>query len=131
MPIDLLLIDPYILDIDSTGRKHLELYPALGPMYLTAWLRNKGFQVEIFECVFRGSPDRAEAELAAVLAEKKPKFVGIHTKVITTPTTLRLTRMLRAKGFLVIIGGPDGTIRPERYLDEGANLVVLGEGEAT
>lgn len=131
MALDLLLVDPYILDIDSTGRKHLELYPALGPLYLTAWLRKRGFEVEIFECVFRESPERAEAELLAEVQAKHPRFVGIHTKVITTSTTSRLIRVLRKAGVPVIIGGPDGTISPEKYLEAGASAVVLGEGEAT
>lgn len=131
MALDLLLVDPYILDIDSTGRKHLELYPALGPLYLTAWLRKRGHRVEIFECVFRQTPELAMQALRAEVEAKKPRFVGIHTKVITTSTTCRLIGLLREAGIPVIIGGPDGTIRPERYLEAGATAVVLGEGEAT
>lgn len=131
MPLDLLLVDPYILDIDSTGRKHLELYPALGPMYLTAYLRKEGFAVEIFDSTFRGSPERALEALERAVSEKKPRVVGIHTKVITVNTTERYIRRLRELGQTVIIGGPDGTIRPERYLEAGADAVVLGEGEAT
>ncbi|HEX9709367.1 MAG TPA: radical SAM protein [Candidatus Thermoplasmatota archaeon] len=131
MPIDLLLVDPYILDVDTTGRKHLELYPALGPMYLTSYLRARGFTVEIFDCTFRGTPERALEDLERAVRDRSPRLVGIHTKVITVGTTERLIRALRALGVPVVIGGPDGTIRPERYLEAGADAVVLGEGEAT
>jgi radical SAM superfamily enzyme YgiQ (UPF0313 family) len=132
LPIDLLLVDPYILDADATGRKHLELYPALGPMYLTAWLRQKGLSVEIFDCTFMHDADRAERELVAAIEQKRPRLVGFHTKVITVLTTTRLARAARARGVPVVIGGPDATIRPERYLEQAhANVVVLGEGEAT
>lgn len=132
MAIDLLIVDPYILDVDTTGRKHLELYPALGPLYLTAWLRKRGFSVEIFDCTFRHTPEQAERDLAAVLEAKQPRKVGFHTKVITVLTTERLSRFVRAQGIPVIIGGPDATIRPERYLERAeASVIVRGEGELT
>jgi len=129
--LDLLLVDPYILDVDRTGRKHLELYPALGPMYLTAWLRKRGHGVEIFDCTFRHDPQQAGEALMDELKAKKPRFVGIHTKVITVETTERLIRAISSAGFPVIVGGPDATIRPERYLAAGATVIVLGEGEET
>ena len=77
-------------------------------------------------------PERAVLhELGEIGGGKRPRIVGIHTKVITVNTTERYIRRLRELGASVIIGGPDGTIRPERYLEAGAEAVVLSEGEAT
>ncbi len=42
-----------------------------------------------------------------------------------------LTRLARARGLPVVVGGPDPTLTPQPYLEAGASYMCLDEGEVT
>ncbi|HRF95169.1 MAG TPA: hypothetical protein PLZ51_08240, partial [Aggregatilineales bacterium] len=43
----------------------------------------------------------------------------------------KLLPVMKASGAIVVMGGPDPANYPENYLDYGADVVVIGEGEIT
>jgi anaerobic magnesium-protoporphyrin IX monomethyl ester cyclase len=122
-----LLVDPYVAREDPMERKFVELYPSLGILTLSAWLRTHGIRVEVTDLTFA-----RDAEPVTVhLRRFRPHVVGVHTKTLTMPRALEVAARARAEGVRVLAGGPDSATRPEKYLAEGFDAVVPSEGEAT
>jgi anaerobic magnesium-protoporphyrin IX monomethyl ester cyclase len=122
---DLLLAHGYFLDEDEKEREIMKPYPPLGLLYLSSFLRRAGFDVEIFDTTFSRRDD-----LLARLAEG-PGVLGLYTNLLTRRSVLGLVAAARARGWTVVLGGPESANYPEEYLDRGADVVVIGEGEAT
>jgi radical SAM superfamily enzyme YgiQ (UPF0313 family) len=122
-----LLVDPYVAREDPMERKFVELYPSLGILTLSAWLRAHGVRVEVTDLTFA----RDAHPVTRHLRRFRPHLVGVHTKTLTMPRALEIAARARADGVTVLAGGPDAATRPDRYLDEGFDAVVPGEGEAT
>ena len=128
MPLDCLLVFPYMLHDDPT-QKHLRSpFPPLGLMYVAASLRNARYKVRILDCTFM--PDLAEAE--EIIRSTDARYIGIHSMVTLTKTAVALAKVAKDAGKTVIYGGPDPSTAPEKYLKKGAgDYVVIGEGEKT
>lgn len=108
-------------------RKFVELYPSLGILTLSAWLRDHGVHVEVTDLTFA----RDAEPVTQHLRKFRPHLVGVHTKTLTMPRALEVAARARAEGVPVVAGGPDSATRPDKYLDEGFDAVVPSEGEAT
>jgi anaerobic magnesium-protoporphyrin IX monomethyl ester cyclase len=122
---DILLTHGYFLWEDEKERQIMKPYPTLGLLYISAWLRREGFGVEIFDTTF----SNREALLARL--GQGPGVLGIYTNLITRGTIVWIMREARARGWTVVVGGPESANYPEQYLDHGAHVVVVGEGETT
>jgi radical SAM superfamily enzyme YgiQ (UPF0313 family) len=57
--------------------------------------------------------------------------VGIYTNLMTRPAVLAAIAAAKAHGWTVVLGGPESANYPAEYLARGADVVVVGEGEAT
>jgi radical SAM superfamily enzyme YgiQ (UPF0313 family) len=57
--------------------------------------------------------------------------VGLYANLMTKRSVLRLMAECRRHGAPVVVGGPDPPSYAEEYLEAGADVVVVGEGEAT
>jgi anaerobic magnesium-protoporphyrin IX monomethyl ester cyclase len=123
--MDILLTHGYFLWEDEKEQQIMKPYPTLGLLYISAYLRQAGFAVELFDTTFA----RREG-LAARLAEG-PGVVGIYTNLMTRQNALWITAEAKKHGWLVILGGPESANYPEEYLARGADVVVVGEGELT
>ncbi len=124
--MDLLLSHSYFLHEDPAERKVMKPYPPLGILYISSHLKRRGFDVKVVDTTFM---DRAEAHRR--IREARPPVVGIYGNLITRPDVLELTRTAREAGAWVVVGGPEPANYPEQYLDRGAHVVVVGEGEVT
>ncbi|MGC2288702.1 MAG: radical SAM protein [Thermoplasmata archaeon] len=122
-----LLVDPYVAREDPMERKFVELYPSLGILTLSAWLRDHGVRVEVTDLTFA----RDAEPVTQRLREFRPDLVGVHTKTLTMPRAIEIAARARAEGVTALAGGPDAATRPDRYLDEGFDAVVPSEGEET
>jgi len=124
--MDLLLTHGYFLSEDEQERRVMKPYPPLGLLYLTSHLKARGFDVRVFDSTFR-----TFAELRALLARDRPSLVGIYVNLMTRRMVLRIIEECRRNGRTVILGGPEPPAHADEYLDHGADIVVVGEGEAT
>ncbi len=125
---DILFTNAYHISNDHHEQITMRPYPALGPLYVAAYLREHGYSVDFFDSVFQTNED-ALLENVRLL---KPRFVGVSALVIGRATAKEQIRRLKETGCTVIAGGPDPSIVPGTYLREfGADYVVLGEGEYT
>lgn len=122
---DILLSHGYFLAEDEKEQSIMRPYPPLGLLYLSAWLKQQGYDVELFDSTLRtrqGLLDRL-ASGSGVL--------GLYTNLITRKTVVELATAARQHGWTVVLGGPEPANYPAEYLAHGADVVVIGEGEQT
>jgi anaerobic magnesium-protoporphyrin IX monomethyl ester cyclase len=128
MPIDALLVNPVFLSQNEAERDLMSPYSPLGLLYLAAFLRQKDFQVEIFDGTFQ----QGDGDYIAVLEKYAPETVGITALKPNADKVLELAAIAKSFGAFVIVGGPDPTFSPDFYLTHPAvDLVVHHEGELT
>ena len=123
---DLLLTHGYFLADDEKERQIMKPYPPLGLLYLSAYLKRAGFSVEVFDSTFR-----ERNELSARFAATPGGVVGIYTNLMTRRSVLEIVRSARRHGWTVVLGGPESANYIGEYLDAGADVIVIGEGELT
>jgi radical SAM superfamily enzyme YgiQ (UPF0313 family) len=124
--MDILLTHGYFLEEDSTERRIMKPYPTLGILYISAYLKSKGFHVEIFDSTFQ-----SREALYAYIDRLRPAVVGIYVNLMTKLATLQLIRFCRSKGSIVVVGGPEVPHHGEAFINHGADVCVVGEGELT
>jgi radical SAM superfamily enzyme YgiQ (UPF0313 family) len=120
----LLLTHGYILAEDPKEQRIMKPYAPLGILSLSAHLRNKGFEVDIYDSTF-GSRE----ELFGILDTGPPAAIGIYGNLMTRRNVLDIAARARAAGWIVILGGPEPSNYAEEFLAAGADLIVAGEGE--
>lgn len=124
--MDLLLTHGYFLFEDPAERKVMKPYPPLGILYLSAYLKTRGFEVELFDSTFESLQ-----AFETYLARLRPPVVGLYANLMTKARVLRMMRLAKKQGCHVVVGGPDPPYYAEEYLAHGADVVVIGEGEQT
>lgn len=124
--MDILLSHGYFIAEDEHEQKIMKPYPTLGLLYISSHLKAKGFAVDLYDSTFENL-----ANFEAYLQQKRPGLVGLYCNLMTKQTVLKMVQMCRAVGATVIIGGPEPPHYAEAYLDFGADIVVIGEGELT
>jgi anaerobic magnesium-protoporphyrin IX monomethyl ester cyclase len=123
---DLLLTHGYFLYEDSKEMQILKPYVPLGILYICSHLRRKGFDVEVFDTTFSSM----EA-FARHLQNETPSVLGIYANLMTRKKVVEILRIAKLAGWKVVVGGPEPGAYVREYLDAGADVVVLGEGEIT
>jgi len=124
--MDILLAHGYFMYEDPHEQKVMKPYPPLGILYLSSYLKSKGFGVSVFDSTFSSIN-----EFCALVARERPPIVGIYTNLMTKFNVLTMIKACKANGALVVLGGPEPPYYAQEYLEHGANVIVVGEGELT
>lgn len=134
---DVLFGQSYYLRFDPKLWAGMQPYPPLGSLYATAYIRDKGYQVALFDAMLAGS----EAEWSAALDRYKPKYAVLYEDSFNYLSKMCLLRMreaafkmaqaAKARGCTVIVSGSDATDHLEKYFAHGVDFVLIGEGEIT
>jgi anaerobic magnesium-protoporphyrin IX monomethyl ester cyclase len=122
---DLLLTHGYFLAEDEKERQIMKPYPPLGLLYLSAFLKTRGFVVDIFDSTF------AKRDSLIERFASESGTVGIYTTLMTRRSVLEVVRAAKRHGWRVILGGPESANYTAEYLESGADAIVIGEGELT
>lgn len=122
----LLLTHGYFLYEDPKELQIMKPYPPLGILYLCSHLREKGFEVEVFDSTF-SSPQ----ELFRILQTEAPSVLGIYANLMTRKKVIEIVAVAKEAGWKVVVGGPEPGAYINEYLNAGADVVVVGEGEIT
>ena len=127
----------YYLRFDPKLWRAMQPYPPLGTMYAASYIRDKGYDVALFDAMLAES----EEEWAKSLDEHKPQYAIIFEDNFNYLSKMCLLRMREAaftmiqmakeRGCIVILCGADVTDHYEKYLEHGADYCLLGEGEET
>lgn len=123
---DVLLTHGYFLYEDEKEIQIMRPYPTLGLLYISAYLRRAGFSVDLYDTTF-GSRE----ELFAKFAANRGRVVGIYTNLMTRRAVLDIVREAKRRAWTVILGGPESANYPQQYIEHGADVIVIGEGEET
>jgi radical SAM superfamily enzyme YgiQ (UPF0313 family) len=124
---DILLGHAYFLKYDVIERRVMKPYPPLGILYLSAYLKRSGFQVEVFDATFGDFDD-----FTRMVDRVRPRIVGLYANIITRANVFRLARLAKERGVrFVVVGGPDASEWCESYFDNGVDVVGTNEGELT
>ena len=133
----ILLAHSYYLAHDAKQWRKMKPYPPLATLLVASVLRERGFEVELFDAMLA----RSEAEFVRALDASEAPVVGILednfnflTKMCTTrnrEAAVAMVAAAHARGRRVAVNGSDATDHPETYLAAGADAVVLGEADAT
>jgi len=124
--MDLLLTHGYFLYEDPKELQVMKPYVPLGILYIASHLRAKGVAVEVFDTTF----SRRE-ELFALLRSNPPAVLGVYGNLMTRPNVVEILRAAKDAGWKTVAGGPEPGAYIEEYLEAGADVVVIGEGEVT
>jgi radical SAM superfamily enzyme YgiQ (UPF0313 family) len=122
---DILLTHGYFLAEDEKERQVMKPYPPLGLLYLSAYLKARGHTVELYDSTFG-----ERLELLQKLQRSPRGLLGIYTNLVTRKAVLDIIRVAKQCDWTVILGGPESANYPAEYLAAGADVVVIGEGEA-
>jgi len=133
----LLFTHSYFLNLDPKQEEAGNAYPPLGTLYAASYLRENGHEVSLFDSMLAESPSR----IFEKLDKEAPDYLVIYDDGFDYLTKMCLTNMRDAafsliiqakeKNIPVIISSSDSTDHFEKYLEKGANFVILGEGETT
>ncbi|MGB7340505.1 MAG: radical SAM protein [Phototrophicaceae bacterium] len=124
--MDILLTHGYFLYQDPHEMQVMKPYPPLGILYISSYLKSKGFDVGVFDTTFSNMTDFQQA-----IKIDKPSIVGIYTNMMTKRNVLTMIDFLKGQNIYIVLGGPDPPYYAQDYLDYGADIVVQGEGEWT
>jgi radical SAM superfamily enzyme YgiQ (UPF0313 family) len=122
---DLLLTHGYFLAEDEKERQIMKPYPPLGLLYLSAFLKTRGFTVDIFDSTFEERSRLVERFAAGA------GVVGIYTTLMTRRSVLEIVVAAKQHAWRVVLGGPESANYTAEYLEAGADAIVVGEGELT
>jgi anaerobic magnesium-protoporphyrin IX monomethyl ester cyclase len=127
----------YFLRFDPKQWRAQQPYAPLGTIYAAAYLRAQGFEVALFDTMFAHHP----GQVRAPLAQHQPAVFVIYDDGFNYLTKMCLTNMreaafemiqlAKAQGCQVVVSSSDATDRYEKYLEAGADFVILGEAEQT
>ena len=120
----LLLTHGFFLAEDAKELQVMRPYPPLGILYLSAYLRAKAFDVDVYDSTF-GS----KSELFSILERGPAGWLGVYGNLLTRGNVIEIVERAKTAGWRVVLGGPEPINYAEQYLAIGADYVVRGEGE--
>ena len=131
----ILLSNAYFYRFDDKQWNTQKPYPPYGTMLAAALLREKGYEVELFDCNLRHSPN----EILKHLSRFHPDYLVIFDDNFNYLSKMCLNVMREAcfdlislgkkAGCTVLVNSADATDHAEKYLRVGADAVLLGESE--
>jgi anaerobic magnesium-protoporphyrin IX monomethyl ester cyclase len=123
-----LLTHGYFLAEDAKEQQLMRPYPPLGILYLAAYLDERGIAATVFDTTFA-----SRSALEKHLVANRPEVVGIYTNLMTKKGVLGIVRFIRERlpGTRVVLGGPEVTHHADKFLEHGADVIIVGEGEET
>jgi len=134
---DILLGQSYFLRFDPKLWEQMQPYAPLGTLYAASLLRERGNDVALFDAMLAGSEqewaDRLDRERPsiAVLFEDNFNYLSKMCLLRMREAAFTMAGMARERGCTVIVGGSDATDHAAEYLANGADAVLIGEGDAT
>jgi radical SAM superfamily enzyme YgiQ (UPF0313 family) len=133
----ILFTHSYFLRFDPKQWKTGQPYAPLGTLYAAALMRQEGYGVSLFDTMFAQSA----GEVIPYIEKHQPKFFVIYDDGFNYLTKMCLTNMREAafemcklakqRGCTVIVSSSDSTDHYEKYIEEGADFVIIGEAEMT
>ena len=133
--LDVLFSHSYYYKFDPKQWKNQTPFPPLGTLFSASLLRENNFSVGLFDTNLKDGPE----DIEEVLITSKPEFLVLYDDGFNYLTKMCLTNMREAAfkmiafgkkyGCTVIVNSSDSTDHYQKYLDNGADYIIQGEGE--
>ena len=127
----------YYLRFDPKLWEAMQPYPPLGTLYAASYIRERGYNVALFDAMLAQS----EEEWAAALDREQPHFAVIYEDNFNylskmcllnmREAAFKMLAMAKERDCTTIVCGSDATDHAEQYLVRDADFVLIGEGEET
>jgi anaerobic magnesium-protoporphyrin IX monomethyl ester cyclase len=133
----ILLAHSYFLRLDPKQWEKMRPYPPLGTLYAAEVLRNRGYDVAVFDAMLAEGEHEFEDALSyrqprhVVLFEDNFNFLSKMCLARMREAALTMVGMATAAGCRVAVAGADVTDHADVYLGGGADVCILGEGDHT
>lgn len=125
-----LLTHGYFLVEDAVEQQIMKPYPPLGLLYISAYLNQHQVSHHVFDTTFE-----SETKWWEFIETKKPDLIAFYVNLMTKVKVISLIQKLKNhpefKEVSIVLGGPDITYNQAKYLQAGADYLVIGEGEET
>jgi radical SAM superfamily enzyme YgiQ (UPF0313 family) len=133
----ILFTHSYFYPFDPKQWRTAQPYPPYGTIYAAAVMRDCGYEVGLFDTALLDNINGLNSRLE----QDQPAFFVIYDDGFNYLTKMCLTRMREAAfemarlaksfGCTVVVCSSDSSDHFEQYLDNGADYVLIGEGEIT
>jgi len=135
--IKILLTHSYFLRLDPKQWTLGRPYAPLGTLHAASMLASHGYEPSFFDTMFAGAP----SEIIPVLDDQQPDILVIYDDGFNYLTKMclenmrdaafRMISLAKTRGIKVLVCSSDSTDRFDLYLDAGADMILMGEGEQT
>lgn len=135
--MDILFGQSYYLRFDSKLWKAMQPYPPLGTLYAASYMRQRGFEVALFDAMLSEGVHEWTRHLEyyqpryAVIFEDNFNYLSKMSLLRMRDAAFEMITIARNHGCIVIVAGADMTDHAEMYVEKGADYVIVGEGEET
>lgn len=133
--IDILFSHSYFYKFDQKQWNNKTPFPPLGTLYAASYLRKNGYAVSLFDTNLIDNPESVSYKIKT----EKPKYFVVYddgfnylTKMCLTTmreAAFKMIKIAKALNCKVIVCSSDSTDHYEKYLDNGADFIIQGEGE--
>ncbi|MEW6074792.1 MAG: radical SAM protein [Candidatus Omnitrophota bacterium] len=114
----------YKFAIVNPKARNVLLTEPLNIIILATYLKEFGISVKIIDEV-------AGDDVMSAIESFKPDLVGFTATTCAYPRALQLLKTVKSMGYLTIIGGVHASTLPEKAIEDGFDMVLVGEGEKT
>jgi anaerobic magnesium-protoporphyrin IX monomethyl ester cyclase len=112
-------------------------YAPLGTLYAASLMREHGYDVALHDVMFTKSAE----DILPAIENFKPDILVLYddgfnylTKMCLTnmrEAAFKMSKLAKEKGCTVIVSSSDSTDHYEKYIEEGADFILIGEAELT
>ena len=112
-------------------------YAPLGTLYAASLMRQEGYNVGLHDVMFAKSHE----EIISAIEKFQPDILVLYddgfnylTKMCLTnmrEAAFKMSKLAKERGCTVIVSSSDSTDHYEKYIEEGADFILLGEAEMT
>lgn len=134
---DVIIGQAYFPSLDPKIHASAQPYPPLGALYAASVLQQAGYRVLFHDAILEPGPEIWMARVksapapVAVLLEDNFNYLSKMCLLRMRHAAFQMIASARKQGMVTIVAGSDATDHPDDYLDAGADIVILGEGEIT
>lgn len=131
----ILFTHSYFREFDPKQVEHGQPYPPYGTILAASLLRENGYEVSLFDTMFCKDP----SEIIPILNSEKPDVLVIYddgfnylTKMCLSnmrEAVFKMQKMAAVHNCKVVVTSSDSSDHYEKYIQEGADVVILGEAE--
>jgi anaerobic magnesium-protoporphyrin IX monomethyl ester cyclase len=127
----------YFLQLDPKQVAHAQPYPPLGTILAAAQVRKSGYEVKLFDTMFKHRADEIIPELKLFCPEVFVIYddgFNYLTKMCLSnmrDAAFEMQKIAKSYNCKIIVCSSDASDHAEKYIKNGADFVIQGEGEET